>query len=130
MSMSKLGCDGSGLWRATVVQTSKFPKGQPHFSILSSWVLKVVSPQRDMWSSTSTEVPGLICLWRKALIFNSFHPCWSLPAGHLSYTSLMKYHWISVLCRLGSHFSLLCVFSLVVLCLFVQILLLTLIIKL
>lgn len=61
MLMSKLEWDQSRLRHATI-QTCKVPEGQTHvnLSILSSLVLKAESPQTDLCSYTSSEIPELI----------------------------------------------------------------------
>lgn len=76
MLMSKLEWDQSRLRHATI-QTCKVPKGQTHLnlSILSSLVLKAMSPQTDLFSYTSSEIPELIFWWGKAQFFKLFHPC-------------------------------------------------------
>lgn len=73
MLMSKLEWDQSRLRHATI-QTCKVPKGQTHLnlSILSSLVLKAMSPQTDLFSYTSSEIPELIFWWGKAQVFKLF----------------------------------------------------------
>lgn len=111
MLMSKLERDQSRLPHATI-QTCKVPKGQTHLnlSILSSLALKAVSPQTDLYSYTSSEIPEF--WWKKAQIFKLFSSLLTLchQAIFPTHFIFMKYNWISVPHGLSSHFSLLGIF--------------------